>query len=621
MSDLTKFSDGAAILQQVDVSDIFKNLAMGIAEAQQKLDDNSVAQAIRLAQTQINGVSLLQMGFQPTFYAFQYADISASINLKMAMKESMEFGFGLDLKIASKKGYKETDHKFMSEDKYSETKEEYKTSRDLIFKANESNHVKIDNESFVLSDQYEAKTRVEKMKEDIISKTSVEQIYEEIQTETIKNNKSRGVDVWIDNGFLRIEKGICYNKSGVGLLKIRDYAANKAVDVNGTATATDGNFNLTTTLEASLELAYQANLDGANGVVYGLSKTGLLYERDASAPTWNPVSSTIHFKFNKHDINYTDNLKDGPNDANNLTFTHPTGATANKNHSHHDIIHDVLRLIQSQDSDARITITGMTDPKGGTNPKNESLAKKRAENLRNHIFGGVTSINIKTDGVTNASGNSDLLKRFAKIELDADYIIFVDGKVTKDAFPAKTGNEPNRFVYADDTVTDPFYILDLTYGNTILNYHADANFESLLTYVKSTVEKVSYQEKDARHYYLSDTAIMKFHLYSNKSEDIQIETSSDQSTEQSASEDTYLSSKTRNEKSELSDNVTKNSSDNSFALGASVDFRMAKQFEMSMEGNASMSARLVAVPAPQGFVVFIQNIFVNNNSGTVTINN
>jgi hypothetical protein len=70
MSDLTKFSDGAAILQQVDVSDIFKNLAMGIAEAQQKLDDNSVAQTIRLAQTQINGVSLLSMGFVFVFYVF-----------------------------------------------------------------------------------------------------------------------------------------------------------------------------------------------------------------------------------------------------------------------------------------------------------------------------------------------------------------------------------------------------------------------------------------------------------------------------------------------------------------------------------------------------------------------
>ena len=89
MSDLTKFSDGAAILQQVDVSSIFKNLAMGIAEAQQKLDDNSIAQAIKLAETKIDGVSLLQLGFSPVFYAFQYADISASINLQMALKEEL----------------------------------------------------------------------------------------------------------------------------------------------------------------------------------------------------------------------------------------------------------------------------------------------------------------------------------------------------------------------------------------------------------------------------------------------------------------------------------------------------------------------------------------------------
>jgi hypothetical protein len=617
MSDLTKFSDGAAILQQVDVSDIFKNLAMGIAEAQQKLDDNSVAQAIRLAQTQINGVSLLQMGFQPTFYAFQYADISASINLKMAMKESLEFGFGLDLKLSQKKGYKETDHKFMSEDKYSETKEEYKTSKEMCFRAGEKNNVKIDNHYFKLSEELQAKSRLEKFKDDIKSTTNVEQVYEDITSETISNNRSRGIDVWIDRGFLRIEEGIHYKKSGIGLLKIRDYSTEKAIDVNGTGA--DGDFNLATDLVSSLTVAKDPDVIGTNGELYGMSKTGNLYKFDGT--NWIPISSTMYFKYNKDDINYSDNLKDGPSDSADLIHTYPSGSVNNKNHAEHFLINKILRLIQNNDPDARITITGMTDPKGGNSKPNESLARRRAENLCEHIFGSKTPINVKVTPVTNNSGNSDLQKRNAKIELDCDYMIFIDGKVNKDASPAKTTSKPNKFVYADDISTNPFYVLDVQYGTFLLQYSQNQSFSDLIEHVKTVIDKYSYEEKEEQHYFLRDEAVVKFYLYTNESEDISIEHSDESSESGSESEDTFVSSKTKNEKSELSDNVTKNSSDNSFALGASVDFRMSKQFEMSMEGNASMSARLVAVPAPQGFVIFIQNIFVNNNSGTVTINN
>lgn len=615
MSDITKFSEGAAILQQVDVSDIFTNLALGIAEAQQKLDDNSVTQAIRLAQTQINGVSLLQMGFAPVFYAFQHADISASINLKMALKENLEFGFGIDLKLSSKKGYSETDKQFLSQDSYSETREEYKTSKELSFKANEKKHIKIESHQFKLQEEYQAKTRVEKLKEDIIQQTSVEQIYEEIQTHTLSHNQSRGIDVWLDGGFLRIEQSLHYKKTGVGLLKIRDYTTEKAIDVNGTDT--DGDFLLGTDLPTSLIEAQDAN----TGTVYGLSKKGELYKLNTTSSTWEPIQSTMYFRYNRDDINYTDILKDGPGDTANLDHVFPSTAPDNKNHTEHGLIHQALRLVQSQDPDAKITITGMTDPDGGNSKGNKSLAKRRAENLRNHIFGTTAPVSVKIDAVTNNSGASDLLKRYAKIELDADYIIFIEGKITKDATPKKTDPKPNKFVYVDSSTPNPFYKLDIKYGSYALSYSENETFENLLTYVKGILVKDSYESKEARHYFLNDESIIKFYMYSNSSEDILIEENSDQSTSENSNESSYLFSKTKNERSELSDNLTKKSENNSFALGASVDFRMSKQFEMSMEGNASMSARLVAVPAPQGFVTFIQQIFINNNSGTVTINN
>ena len=604
MSDLTKFSDGASILQQVDVSDIFKNLALGIAEAQQKLDDNSIAQAIKLAETQINGVSLLELGFAPVFYAFQYADISASINLKMALKEALEFGFGLDLQIAKNKGYSEDTHNFLSEDSYSETTEEYKASRQMNFRANEKNSVKINNKFVKQSEALEAKSRIEKFKHDIITQASVEQVYEDIQSKKLTNNNSRGVDIWMDNGFIRLEESLHYKKNAVGILKIGSYSSSTLVDVNGSDP--NGSFNITTDLITTLGLADETSVLGT-GQLYGVSKDGKVYQYVSSA--WTPIISTIYFPYNSDEVTMTKDLKTGPND--NSVVGYPAGVVANKNHSNHGLVHKVLRLIHNYDPESTITITGMTDPKGGNNPKNQSLAKRRAENLKSYIFGSTAPVNVKIDSVTNDPGNSNLEQRYAAIELDSDYLIFIDGNVTEDAAPVKSSTGPNKFVYAEVNTTEPFHKLDAKYGSVVLFYDEDQAFSEVLEHVTSKIESHSYEFKDGQHYFLEDESIVKFTLLTNLTEEISIEHDDESSSSGTEVSNSFLTSKTKNEKSILNDSVSNRSQDSSFALGASVDFRMSRQFEMSMEGNAAMSARLVAVPAPQDFVGFLRTVYVS----------
>lgn len=605
MSDLTKFSDGASILQQVDVSDIFKNLALGIAEAQQKLDDNSIAQAIKLAETQINGVSLLELGFAPVFYAFQYADISASINLKMALKEALEFGFGLDLQIAKNKGYSEDTHNFLSEDSYSETTEEYKASRQMNFRANEKNSVKINNKFVKQSEALEAKSRIEKFKHDIISQASVEQVYEDIQSKKLTNNNSRGVDIWIDNGFIRLEESLHYKKDAVGILKIGSYSPTTLVDVNGSG----ADFTVTTNLITTLDAADHPDVLGG-GQLYGVSKDGKVYQYDNVNSIWEPILSTIYFPYNSDEVTMTKDLKTGPND--NSVAGYPPGVVANKNHSDHGLVHKVLRLIHNYDPESTITITGMTDPKGGNNPKNQSLAKRRAENLKSYIFGSTAPVNVKIDSVTNDPGNSNLEQRYAAIELDSDYLIFIDGNVTEDATPVKSSTGPNKFVYADvKTTENPFYKLDAKYGSAVLFYNEDQAFSEVVEHVASKIESHSYEFKDGQHYFLEDESIVKFTLLTNLTEEISIEHDDESSSSGTEVSNSFLTSKTKNEKSVLNDSVSNRSQDSSFALGASVDFRMSRQFEMSMEGNAAMSARLVAVPAPQDFVGFLRTVYVS----------
>lgn len=597
MSDLTKFSEGASILQQVDVSSIFKNLALGIAEAQEKLDDNSIAQAIKLAETKIGNESLLELGFAPVFYAFQYADISASIYLKMALKESLEFGFGLDLQIAKNKGYTEDTHAFLSEDNYSETTEEYKASRQLSFRANEKKAVKINNTFVSQKEDLKAKSRIEKFKHDIKHQASVDQVYDEIHSRKLTENQSRGVDVWMEGGYLRIEEGLHFGTTGVGVFKVGDYLATTTADLNDADPG--GAFTVTTDRATTLT---NAGIGNGSGTVYGFSKEGDLYRLESGV--WEPISSKMYFGYNSDEIRYNKNLKDGPTDGASLTHPAPTIGTNNENHDEHALIHKVLRLIQGQDSGVSITITGMSDPKGGTNPNNQSLAERRAEKLRDHIFGFDAPVSVKTTGTTNASGNSDLLKRYAKIELDSDYIVFIGGVVTEDA---TSPSSVNKFVYAAGGTPASFKVIDVMYGTEHLTATDDTATEIIdaLNIQNHQREETS----EGLHYLLDDEAIVKFSLFTNQSEEIEIEDVSESSSEGSENSTSFFSGKTKNQKSLLNDAVTSKSQDSSFALGASVDFRMSRQFEMSMEGNSSMSARLVSVPAPTGFVEYLQGVY------------
>lgn len=604
MSDLTKFSEGASILQQVDVSDIFKNLALGIAEAQEKLDDNSIAQAIKLAETKIGNESLLELGFIPVFYSFQYADISASIYLKMASRESLEFGFGLDLQLAKNKGYTEDTHSFLSEDNYSETTEEYKASRQFSFRAKEKKAVKINSKFVKQSESLQAKSRLEKFKYDIKHDAGVDQVYEEIQSRKLTENQSRGVDVWMDGGFLRIEEGLHFGAAGVGVFKVRDLSVPSDIDIDGAGVIEpielEDSFSTATLNDAVTKT-------GSGAKVYALTKGGDLITKIGSV--WVPVSSTMYFGYNSDEITYGKNLKDGPGDNAQVTYSSDlTGALPNQNHNYHLSVHKALRLIQAKDPDASIKITGMTDPKGGDNPKNKSLAKRRAENLRNHIFGSDAPINVAIGAVTNSEGASDLTKRYAKIELDADYLILIGPNVKKAAVP-KGGT--NGFVYVDDTVSPSVAFTDLTvtYGN--LDIHAvDEDFSEVVTLAQAQIANHSYEKTtEELHYFLDGEAIVKLTMLTNQSEEIEVESNEESTSQGSEQSSTHLFGKTKNQKSILNEAVGNKSQDSSFALSASVDFRMSRQFEMSMEGNSSMSARMVSLPAPTKFVQFLENTY------------
>ena len=96
MADLDEMTPGE-ILADSSVAEFIKELGLGVAAAQAALDDNSVRQMeiFTARREDLGGRSLLDLGLAPAFYHYQHADITCSMQIRMEVGKSDEFGFGI----------------------------------------------------------------------------------------------------------------------------------------------------------------------------------------------------------------------------------------------------------------------------------------------------------------------------------------------------------------------------------------------------------------------------------------------------------------------------------------------------------------------------------------------
>jgi len=96
MSDLDNLTPGE-VLAEASVADFISKLGLGIAQAQQALDTNTIDQLAEylVPRPGLDGKSLLDLGLSPAFYHYQHADISLSMQL--SLKVEQEIGVKLNL--------------------------------------------------------------------------------------------------------------------------------------------------------------------------------------------------------------------------------------------------------------------------------------------------------------------------------------------------------------------------------------------------------------------------------------------------------------------------------------------------------------------------------------------
>ncbi|MDC1162418.1 OmpA family protein [Tenacibaculum sp.] len=604
MADIKTFDQGSKILQNVDVSSIVTGLALGIASAQERLDNNSVSQLIRLADTKVSGKSLLEFGFQPAFYAFDYADISASIQLKMAVKEEVEVDFSLSVDYKNNTTFNKGFFDQLKKNKQNSLSKNSKTQKNVALRAKTSKNISVNEKSFKIHEEEGSLSKIEKAEEkmrDQSEELRVETIIEDKQ-ELTQTTNSNNVFIRKEDGYVVIVEPEVHTEV-TALLKMKQNYSGTAVPITLNNKSTPDTFNKVTDFPTSLTNAVAGNDDtGFNGeIVVGINNVGI--HRD------NKVIPYVFYfdwdKYKKADFSYSQNVE-----TNSLSLS--------------DI--KLLALALKEDSSLKIKIKGYTDGSGKPD-YNNPLGKRRAETLKteleNHAKKSLDA-QIETESfgeslATDESKQPTLRKVIIEFNTPilSDYIYFKGGNIkttavdtTDDLFimknaSATVGTRPN---------------ITFSYGGTAVSFVQGSSQDlsaSSLTSSNHYKHKFYIEKYNEAYYLLHEEAMIHYVIHSKESKEVDVKVENEALAEMNKETTKVFVSETQNDLSKLKQSSKDFEGDRSLAISGSLDVRYARQFGVSVEGNASVSARMISVPPPTGLENYIQTLSgnSNNNSG------
>lgn len=585
-------------LQAVDVSTIFTSMALGIAEAQRQLDDNSVKQLLILANPDngVGGKSLIEMGFTPAFYHFQYADVSAAITLQIGFSEDISASLELEARFSKQGGYSADNYEFLTSSRDEEIRTAYKSSRDFTMKSSESASLSIENNTVRMDQSEGARSKFLDFERDIRNVKDY-RVFREHKKENTEFSLNAANEVYIDysGGFLNFYLPTQQTRDH-GVLRIPAYNGTDVIDVDTglSGGGADGDFILDTDMATTYPTALAAN-DGDNVIGF----TGSQYLSPAGGP---PKDLTIYYEFASEDINwkYLDNEDLKP-------------------------VLDALGKAMKGDPSIILTVTGHADGVDDQDKVNIPLSRVRAEKLIAEVVkrgASPSQFNIVSPGEAGAADNvKDPDQRYATLQLpvDADLLYFEGGPsigIYKNSALSPTppsGVTPGGakwVVHHTGAAVAPSYTLDFNFMQETVTASV-----TTLAEIKTAIEtefgtsEFAIEEADNTLYVVREASEFRFSVYSADDESIDIKSNSSRNESTDVVEDSYLISDVETSQSRLLREIEDIDTSNAFAIGGSIDASYSRKFSVSMSGNASMSARLVSLPAPPDFLQQIKDYF------------
>lgn len=575
------------ILADANVSEFIGEMGLAIADAQMKLDTNSINQLGVLADTTtpLGQQNLLQLGFTPAFYHYQYADLSVSMQIRLQVGNS----FGLGVKVGG--GYSNTDsfdsavNNSNSQSSNLQVGGTVKVAK-LALKSAGTGALDVNGKAFTPTGDNakdRAKSFVQSLMSDPSSKVEIALYKPPVETFTIDiPDATAKTKVNIGSNTIAITA----RGTELGLIQV---AANSDTDYILNTTTTKN-----TTSKADLA-AYAAHVKDEIGT---------------SATLFDLTVPLYSFYFDTGDSDLIKRSGGGPNDNDGFA----------------EDLSNLARLLKG--GSTQLEVKGFADKQkytGRTDQQsldlNKALGQARADSVKKLLVDlGMDAANILTSSDGNATANADaasvpdnILYRKVEIKVQngANYWILVEGNLAENSLdPDLITNQnasANGFIAFSKGDTIGLNGEDVIIDGKTLQFES-GTAEQIATKLSAKINDPanplaplgftsSVQGSVVTLY--KDTGEFEITLGSDGSADIKLTGSGNVTVSQNFSS------------AQSSSNVTNKEGKKAFAIGASVDVRFSRQFDLAVTGNSAIRARLVAVPAPPQFLDTIQD-YIND---------
>ncbi|SEG11154.1 OmpA family protein [Marinobacterium lutimaris] len=596
MADYDGLTPGQ-VLADASVAEFIKTLGLSIAEAQQALDENSVDQIgeFLVPRESLGGKTLLDLGLSPAFYHYQHADISCSLQLSLRVEKDLSVGLNLNGSYSDNQTSNSNQSDSSESTESGTTTATRERTAEVSIESASTGALSIGGRSFNLSGD-DPLTRIRALQDAVMNDAEAgvpRLLYEPGERSFVITTDADAEKVQTT------DKTVVFNGGGFDRCLIQ-------IDTNS---ATDYVFNGSVTVNTTAQASLEAYANHVEAQVRAAGYNAGIF------PTSTPIYTT-HFRTGRHHLETFD--VDGTT-YNDGVFQSLSDLASFARAHNYDL--DVEGFADAQ--------SYQNQSESGSDQSNIELGNRRADEVIRVLLangmeaGKVHRTASRGRAAAQAAGgpadNVAFRKAEVRIRGRSAYLLIVHSTSASltivDIAPDKTapGSSGNGFVwlYRPQALSLSGKKVSIDGTDFLLSGasaggHAAGSPSAYAQNLKNAINANAGVDFSASAEANMVTVFGKstpFRLTLISSEQRSIQLSGSEGI-------TITRSFTRTESSSL---TRQNTGNRAVAVGASLDVRYSRQFEMNVSGNSAISARLVSIPAPPEFLETIKSFLTPND--------
>lgn len=588
MADIDELTPGQ-VLADAAIADFIKSMGLGIAEAQAALDANTINQIplFAAAQEGLGGRSLFDLGLSPAFYHYQHADITVSLQMSLKVTKDTSVGLGLTGSYSDAKTSDDSSSDSSTETSSGSTSNVQHREARLEVKVTTDGALSVGGQSFQLAGE-----------------SPLERIRN--LGKQLRTTPATGVERALVTPSLSPVHPECQPASPNVVCTPNAVAFNNGVFTEAVIrvarlpAGADESYKLNagTTVTAAKQASTKAQADEIATQIRAKGYT-------AHAQGQGDTLETLHFDFDESAIEQNEALRPGET----LTNRQKLASLARA-------------LIATK---LNVQVLGFTDT-SGPDTYNKKLGSARRDSIVAELKKlGVPEAQMlpladsggekrwRDAGAPDSTRNPD--QRIGEVKLGAtpDRFVFIRGDAAHSIDPAQvdpntiatpTGAD-NGFIFAGGAIDNGNLSAG---GRKIIVKGADFPVSGAANGPNGTHSPEAYAANLARD--VNANAALQVKAWAtgnvcnlaNNGDAFQLVLVTSESRSITLAGTSDISVTSQFSKTQTVTKGTKATGNRTVAFGATLDVRFSKQYDQTVTGNSTISARLVAIPAPPQFL-------------------